>query len=71
LNCEIEQLDIRLFLWKLFLGNLPINNNITNWVSVTYQKRNIYKNKKKEINRMKKFGKNPLENENYVNKKNN
>jgi hypothetical protein len=59
--CEVDSLNIRIILWKMFLGILPINNDIYEWVSHTQESRNFYKSKKKETRRLKNYSADPLQ----------
>lgn len=66
LSCiqEMENLYIRSTAWKLYLNVLPMNNNISEWVSVIEERRNFYKMKKKDFTKVKKFKNDPLLNVN-------
>lgn len=60
LNCEIEELDTRLLVWKIHLNVLPANSNLFEWIKQTKELRSYYKRKKKEFKKVKKFEDDPL-----------
>lgn len=62
-NCfagEIERLNIRSTLWRVMLGAIPLNQNYAEWVDTVTKQRNIFKNKLKVYNNLKKIAGDPL-----------
>jgi hypothetical protein len=59
---EMENLYIRSTAWKIYLNVLPMNDNISEWVSLTEERRNKYRIKKKQLTQVKKYKKDPLQN---------
>ena len=57
---EVDKLMIRPTAWKLLLGVLPFDQNISEWLKVVKKNRTVYKEKLKNLNALKKFAGDPL-----------
>jgi hypothetical protein len=60
LNGEINKINIRPTVWKLFLNVLPLTGSIDEWYSRTKSQRIEYRNKMKSLTALKKFNGDPL-----------
>ena len=60
LSGEINKLNIRPTVWKLFLNVLPMTSNIEEWYTRTKSQRVEFKNKMKSLTALKKFSGDPL-----------
>jgi hypothetical protein len=57
---DLEKLNLRAVLWRLYLGNIPENNNFCEWVDCIEKSRRIYKEKSAKLNQSKKISGDPL-----------
>ncbi len=53
LNGELNKLNVRPTVWKLFLNVLPLNSSIEEWYTRTKSQRVEYKNKIKSLTALK------------------
>ena len=60
MNGEVDKLMLRPTAWKLLLGVLPFDQNISEWLKVVKKNRTVYKEKLKNLNALKKFAGDPL-----------
>ncbi len=60
LTGEIDKINIRPTVWKLFLNVLPIGSSIEEWYTKTKNQRVEYKNKRKSLTALKRFSGDPL-----------
>ena len=60
MNGQVDKNFIRPTIWKMFLNILPINVELKEWIKIVHKQRQLYKNKMKNLNTLKKFSGDPL-----------